>query len=82
MGVAYMGSCVITQGVQGKIYFDSMNNGSSVIGQNVFFRVIKLWWRPSLNGHFEGLAAIFELYTQQNWIQHILIPLENMCVIH
>ena len=82
MGVAYMGSCVITQGVQEKNVFYSMNNGSSVIGQNVFFRVIKLWWPPSLNGHFEGLAAIFELYTRQIWIQHTLIPLENMCVIH
>ena len=35
MGVAYMESCVMTQGIQGKKDFDSTNYGSRVIGQNV-----------------------------------------------
>ena len=35
MGVAYMGRCVMTHGIQGKINFDFTTYGSRVIGENV-----------------------------------------------
>ena len=35
MGVAYMGRCVMTQGIQGKKNFDFTTYGSRVMGQNV-----------------------------------------------
>ena len=35
MGVAYMGRCIVAQGIQGKRKFDFMSYGSRVIGQNV-----------------------------------------------
>ena len=40
MGVAYMESCVMTQGIQGKKDFDFTTYGSRVIGQNVKWAVI------------------------------------------
>ena len=35
MGVAYMGGCVMSQGIQGKRNFEILSYGSRVIGQNV-----------------------------------------------
>ena len=35
MGVAYMGRCATTQGIQGKGNFEFMSNGSRVIGPNI-----------------------------------------------
>ena len=43
MGVAYMGRCVMTQGIQGKKNFDCTTYGSRVIRQNVKCAAIKCY---------------------------------------
>ena len=44
MGVAYMGRCVLTQGIQGKNNFHFPIYGSRVTGQNVKWAVIAPPW--------------------------------------
>ena len=44
MGVAYLGRCATTQGIQGKNNFDFPTYGSRVIGQNVKWAVIAPPW--------------------------------------
>ena len=44
MGVAYMGRCVLTQGIQGKKNFNFPIYGSRVTGQNVKWAVIAPPW--------------------------------------
>ena len=39
-GCGFMGRCIMTQGIQGKIFFDFTTYGSRVIGQNVKWAVI------------------------------------------
>ena len=49
MGVAYLGRCVRTQGIQGKKNFDFPTYGSRVRGQNVKWAVIAPPWGRLIN---------------------------------